>query len=328
MAIGKNSDFKVYQEQFQSGLIETTQQVSDAFNAASQGCIVMSQVSRKGDYSQAAFFKNTSGLVTRRDLTSVSGVTDLAVQQDELVSVKINRKIGPVAQTLDAFKKIQAQAGPEQMDFLLGTQVAKDMQVDQLNAGIRACRAALNNQSDVKYTVPSSGTITTLSLVDALAKFGDAANRVGLWVMHSKVFFNLVKEQIVANIYGVAGAAVASATPITLNRPVLVVDSPALAVTSGSPAVTDYFTLGLVPGAINVEDSETTTIVRDEVTGLEQLVIRLQGEFAYNVGVKGFKWDIANGGANPNDTALGTGTNWDAAMSSYKDFAGVILQSR
>ena len=69
-------------------------------------------------------------------------------------------------------------------------------------------------------------------------------------------------------------------------------------------------------------------MVLDEVTGLENLVVRLQGEFAYNLGVKGFKWDTANGGANPSDAAVGTGTNWDAAVSSYKDYAGIVIQSR
>ena len=77
-----------------------------------------------------------------------------------------------------------------------------------------------------------------------------------------------------------------------------------------------------------VENTETERVVLDEVTGLENLVVRLQGEYAYNAGVKGFKWDIGNGQANPNDTALGLGTNWDLAMASVKDVAGVVVQSR
>jgi hypothetical protein len=43
--------------------------------------------------------------------------------------------------------------------------------------------------------------------------------------------------------------------------------------------------------------------------------------------VKGFKWDVSNGGANPADAALATGSNWDVASTSYKDFGGVIIQS-
>jgi hypothetical protein len=69
-------------------------------------------------------------------------------------------------------------------------------------------------------------------------------------------------------------------------------------------------------------------MVVDLVSGLDNLVYRFQGEFAYNMGVKGFKWDTGNGGANPDATALGTGSNWDAASTSYKDFAGCIIQSR
>lgn len=345
MAIGKASDFKVYQEQFQSGLVEQATQASNAFNDASRGAIRLASVSRKGDYSYAAFFKDTAGVVSRRDTTSVAAVTDIAVTQDEAISVKINRKIGPIAQTVDAFRKIalqlQAQqaalmggaapapeAGEQMLDFLLGTQIAKDMQLDMLNAALRAARAALDNQAAVKYTVPSNGTLATSGLVNGLAKFGDATDRVVCWVMHSKPYFDLVASQIAANIFGVSNFNVAQAMPITLNRPVIVTDSASLLVQSGSPLVTDYYTLGLVADGVVVEDTEETSIERFLVTGLEQLVLRLQGEFAYNIGLKGLKWDVSNGGANPTDTAVATGSNWDPCATSFKDYPGIVIKSR
>jgi hypothetical protein len=43
------------------------------------------------------------------------------------------------------------------------------------------------------------------------------------------------------------------------------------------------------------------------------------------VGCKGFKWDVANGGANSTDTALGTTTNRDKAMAEDKNLAGVRI---
>ncbi|MNE45483.1 hypothetical protein D3C80_1397680 [compost metagenome] len=97
---------------------------------------------------------------------------------------------------------------------------------------------------------------------------------------------------------------------------------------SGSAATTDYMTLGLTVDGLKVENTEEEELVIENVTGKENLITRLQGEFAYNMGVKGFKWDIGNGGANPNDATLGTGSNWDAVRGSHKDFAGVIIQSR
>jgi hypothetical protein len=91
--------------------------------------------------------------------------------------------------------------------------------------------------------------------------------------------------------------------------------------------VTTYHTLGLVQNAVVVEDSEETMMESQIITGLENLVVRLQGESAYNLGLKGFKWDVSNGGANPSDSAVGTGSNWDAVATSYKDWAGVVIKS-
>src|SRR5690606_17211070 len=100
-----------------------------------------------------------------------------------------------------------------------------------------------------------------------------------------------------------------------------------LKVTSGSPATTAYYTLGLTANGVLCEVTETSDIVIDDVTGGENILTRLQGEFAYNTGIKGFKWDVANGGANPNDAALGTGSNWDKAATDNKSLAGVVLAS-
>jgi hypothetical protein len=52
-------------------------------------------------------------------------------------------------------------------------------------------------------------------------------------------------------------------------------------------------------------------IVIKMITGLEQLVVEIQGEYANTVSIEGFAWDVTNGGSNPNDTALATTTNWD-----------------
>jgi Major capsid protein 13-like len=325
MPIGKASDFKVYQDQFQSGVIETLTQNTTAFNAASAGAIRLSTVSRRGDFSQGAFFRDTAGLVTRRDATSVLDATELALAQDEAISVKLNRKIGPVSQTRDSFRKIQAGRTEEELSFIIGQQAAKAMEVEMLNSALRSGRAAMNNQASVKYTVPTNGALNTAGLISGLAKFGDAASRVVCWVMHSKAYYDLVQNQVAANIFGISNLNVASATPVTLNRPVVIVDSDALAIDTAG--IFDYYTMGLTADALQVENTEEEEIVFDSVTGKENLIVRMQGEFAYNMGVKGFKWDIANGGVNPSDAALGTGTNWDP-VRTFKDFSGIIIQSR
>jgi hypothetical protein len=332
MAIGTAANFKIYNEYVHSGLVETLTQASALFNTASRGAIKLTSVNRRGDFDYESLFGDTANLVTRRinvGSGSLSTVTDLSLAQKEIIGVKLNRKIGPVANTIDSFKKINHGPFDENaLDFAIGVQAAKAMQVEQLNTALKAARAALVNQPNNLFTVGSSGTLNTQGLVSGLGKYGDAAERISVWVMHSKAYYDLVAGQIAANIDGLSNFNVATGTPVTLNRPVIITDSPALMVTSGSPAVTDYFTLGLTANAIEVEDSESTTVVREIVTGLENLVVRMQGEYAYNLKLKGFTWDASNGGANPTDTAIGTASNWDPVMNSFKDFAGVVIKSR
>lgn len=329
----------IYPELVHSGLSETLVQNTDAFNGASRNAIRLITSRKRGDYAQESFFKNVSSIVTRRLVSSTSPSNEAATVQtvpmDENISVKLNRKIGPIDQTFDSFRKLGNDVDLEVLSFLLGGQIAKAVQVDQLDAGLIALVAALANQSAVLVDggpgASPQATITTNTLVDGLATFGDAAGRVVMWVMHSKVFFDLVKQQITANIDGVSNFNVAEASPITLNRPVLVTDSAALisAATNFSPNTqgAQYTTLGLTENAVVLEDSEEEMLYTDVITGNENIVARLQGEFAYNVSCKGFRYDPANGGINPDDTALGTGTNWDANMDSEKDFGGFVIRT-
>jgi hypothetical protein len=330
--IGKASDFKIYNDEVRGGVILTLTQAIDALRAGAAGAINLNTVSRRGDYAKESFFKNIAGLVTRRDTTSVSATDDMPLTMDEIISVKLNRKIGPVSQTRDAFRKVLMSTGEDAFSSLVGQMAGKAIAADMVNTGLRAARAALVNTAGVYYTVPTNGTITTPSLVTGLSKFGDAASNIVAWVMHSKVWFDLVQYQLSPSSSGdnIAGTTLAAASPQTLNRPVIITDSDALAVSSGSgsSAHTDYFTLGLTASGIVLENTETEEVVIDDVTGLENLVIRLQGEYAFNCGLKGFKWDTANGGANPNDSAVGTGTNWDAAYGDVKQRAGIVIQSR
>jgi len=321
----------IYPELVHSGMSETLVQNTDAFNRASLNALRIVTNRQKGDFAQESFFKNVTNIVQRRDVNvspANPAVASTGVPIDEFVSVKLNRRIGPIDQTLDSFRKLGSNPDMEVLSFLLGGQIAKAMQVEMLDTLIRSLVASITAQGASLVHDGDVGTagMDTNDLVDGLALFGDAASRVRIWVMHSKPYYELVKSQITANIDGVSNFNVASATPITLNRPVLVTDSAALIDASVSP--TQYITLGLTEDAAIAEDSESDMMHSEIITGQENLVARLQGEYAYNVGCKGVKWDVTNGGVNPNDAALGTSTNWDSVMDSIKDLPGVGIRSQ
>jgi hypothetical protein len=325
MAIGKASDFVIYPEQFWGGVVETLQQYSDGFNENSRNSLRLVTRALKGDYEKESFLKSTASLITRRDTTSVSSVTDIALQQGEFIGVKVNRKIGPVAQTLDAFKKISVDPG--EMSIMLGQQVGKAIAIDYINAAIRCAVAAITTVGALNYDETGSATKTLQhsTLVNALSKFGDASSNVICWVMHSKNYFDLMKQALSDKVFEVAGVTIYQGTVATFNRPTLVIDSNDLLDSVGTATQT-YRVLGLVENAVEIAESEERNIVSDIVTGLENLVLRYQGEYAFNVKVKGCQWDVTNGGANPNDTALALGTNWDKIVADNKLMPGVAAK--
>jgi hypothetical protein len=326
-AIGKYSDMVIYQEEFQTGQVEAVTQFLNVFNESSRGAIRLVPRALKGHYSKAAFFKDISTLVSRRDITSVSAATILPMTQDEVIGVKINRKIGPVSQTLDAIKKAGLSEADASRAFgvLAGQRKMKDM----LNTALVAVETAIQNvaANNLDITGDATKTASTSSLQRTLAKFGDASQDIVCWISHSKPHFDIVGALMAQNVTGLTDiVTIQGAIPAYLGRPAVITDSPALTDANGSLTDT-YNTLGLVAGAVVIEESEDETFFTDITPGLENLARIWQAEYAYNITVKGHKYDTANGGINPADATLGTTTNWDKVASDDKLCAGVRLVS-
>ena len=319
MPQGKVTDFQIYDEEFFGGFSEALEQNSDVFNAGSNGTIVLRPNRLKGHFERESFIQNITDLVTRRDITSVASVDDKAMTQDEFVGVKVNRKIGPVAQTLDAWRKI----GEDQstMSFTLGQQIGKAAAVDMANTAILALVGAITDlEADAGAGSAifdgTAGTPDHANLVDIMAKLGDASGDVACWVMHSKTYFDLMKDGIDKSaeiIQQLAGTTIYTGTTASLGRPVVVSDSPSLKYDDTGDR---YRILGLVPGAGMVDESEQQEIVSQLITGNENLGMRVQGEYAYNLKVRGMKWDSGAGGNNPTDAALNTTDNWVSVMAT------------
>lgn len=325
MAIGKASDMKVYQEEFQSGLIESVAQFLGIFNDGTRGAIRLVPNALKGDYSKAAFFKDVASLVTRRDTTSVAAATDLAMTQDEVISVKLNRKVGPVAQTLDAIKKANLTEAEASRAFgvLAGERKMKDMVDAAIRAAVAGISATSAMVSDVSVTTSTRIPASPDRLNTARALMGDAAQDVVCWVSHSRPNFDIIGGLLTGTTAGLADVAtIQGALPGYLGRPSIITDSAALTFTD---TYVKYRTLGLVRDAVVVTESEEESFHTEIVSGLENLVRRWQSEHAFNVQLKGYKWDITNGGANPNDTALALATNWDKVATDNKHTPGVML---
>ncbi|MDR2893578.1 MAG: major capsid protein [Deltaproteobacteria bacterium] len=324
MTIGTKDNFRIYEEQYYGGLYEAVAQNINVFNAASAGAIVLSARDVPGDFSRESFIRDLE-LVTRRDPAATSAVADAPIVQDEFISVKLSRRLGPVAQTLDAWKKINQD--PQIMSYMLGQMAGQRKVRDYVNTAVLGCVTAIGGVAAMNPAVsPDSSapaTLTHAGLITAMSAFGDQSASVAAFVTHSKAYFDLLKDTVAEKIVEVAGAVIYSGNVSTFNRPTIVTDSPALvADNEGTP---NYRVLALTGGAVRVEEnSDSETVAFELITGLENLVYRYQGEYAYNLGLKGFAWNTT-AGANPTDTAIGKAANWKKVASSDKALAGSMI---
>lgn len=328
MAAGDLDQMVVYEEQFYLGAFEVLEREVNAFNAASNNCIRLVLDAHRGQFEQESFFKLPTSFITHRDPTVTTAVTPTSLVQDELVRPKINKKIH-VQNTIDSFRKIGRD--PAEMAFILGQQSATSIAAQYIESAMSALIGTFKVAAvQTALTVDSTtDDLDTTDLVDALAKRGDKSSDVALWVMHSKVYYDLVKNQINQKIDGVSDFNIFSGMPVTLNRPVLVIDSPALfnaGSSTASSADDVYYTFGLAPGAVTVKESEDRFLFVDTVTGIENTSLLWIAEFAYDIGVAGMKF--STGTTNPTDANLATNTNWTQAATDTKSLPGVAVRSR
>lgn len=317
-------DFKLYPSQVYSAMNEVLVQNTTVFNEASRGALRLYPQALTAQFGYEAFQTLVADMVTRRDSTSNSAVSDLTLAQDEQISVKLDRRVGPVKFTRDQFHKIGGTDPVAAASFIIGEQAGKAILVDYVHTLISALVAAISEQTAL-VTDGTTGTVKTLThsqLNNALRPFGDAAGRIVCWVMHSKTYFDLVGQAISDAIWNVADTAIFTGTTATLGRPVVVTDDSSLVDLTASPD--EYRVLALTEGAADIIQSQPASLVTDLITGEQNLAHRVQGEHSYNLRIKGAKWKVASGG-NPDATEVATSTNWVKIVTSLKDFAGTML---
>ena len=133
MAMGLKTAFRINNPFVYAGYTETLTQFSNAFNEQSGGAIRLPSESKRGDVDEHSFFQNISGLVSRRDPSTDTTVADKNVGMATINEVKLNRRVGPVAQSYDSFRKIGSStsvpgdnqsSGIDELDFIVGQQTA------------------------------------------------------------------------------------------------------------------------------------------------------------------------------------------------------------
>lgn len=314
------SDLQVFSESAQTMMSEMQAQEIQKFNAASANGIVLRGSAHSGDFSDMAMWAKIDGLVRRRNAYGSGAVTSKNLQQLLDTSVKVAAGTPPV--NIDPGMLRWIQKSPEEAGVVIGTQLAEDGLADMLNVGLKSYVAAVGAIAAIVHD-GTAATATIASLNQGSKKFGDRAQSIVSWVMHSSVATDIYGEAL-ANSSRLFTFGNVRVMEDGFGRPFVVTDAPDL-ITAGSPD--NYNTCGLTSGAIIVDQNNDFDSTTQTTTGDENIGRTYQAEWSYNVGLKGFSWDKANGGKSPNDTALGTATNWDRYATSNKDLAGVIVTS-
>lgn len=331
---------KVFNSYVKGSMTEVLQQQVELFNGATRGAITLVVKPNDGDFADESFWKRIEGLVRRRNSYGSGAVTAVDLEQLQDTSVKVAAGTPPVNIPPSRMKWILKS--PAEQGVVVGQQLAIEMLADMLNVSIAAARAALIQNGVTTYFNGKAADLSWVQMNNAQALFGDRASRLACWVTHSQPVFKLWAGNL-ANAQNLFTFGTVNVIADPWGRPIIMTDSPDLVNpigindgdgssadgdTGGIIQIPSYYTLGLVPGAVSVTDNGDFEQNISTTNGDENIKRTMQSEWSFNVGVKGFAWDKANGGKSPTTAALGTGTNWDKHASSVKDLAGVVLETK
>jgi hypothetical protein len=310
---------QVFNEYIMPAALESLDQMTAAFNAASNGAIILSPDGFTGDFLQESFFQTLAAAQRRVDRYAANGaaaVTDLTELKN--ATVKVAGGFGPI------------RYEPSQMTWLQrptvqGIEVASRafaeiLLKDQLNTAIAALVAAITAQAAAVNDVSATLGISQAALNNAHAKFGDASQNLVAQIMQGTTYHKLVGQNL-ANAAQLFQAGNVRVVDI-LGKVSVVTDAPALA-QAGTP--NKEIILSLVSGAALVHDARDQISNVDTSNGKERIETTIQVDYTFGLGLKGYTWDVTNGGKSPTDAELATGTNWDKTATSIKHTAGVAL---
>lgn len=323
------SDLAVYSEYAYAAMTEVLDQQIAAFNEASDGTIILTPSAHRGDFDEVAFFAKIANLVRRRNAYGNGAISSASLHHLKDTSVKV--AAGTQEMIIDPAQFRWIQRSPEEAGATIGQQLAGDSLADMLNAAIGAGVTALaqvaTNVNDITAAATPADETSFIALAKTAGKLGDRQTAVRAWIMHSTPLTTLYVNAL-TNAENLFKYETVNVVRDPFGRLFVITDSPALAWSTTTPtADTGFYSLGLQQGAILVGQNNDFDYTTVDGTGKENITRTYQAEWSYNVGIKGFSWDKANGGASPNDAALHTSTNWDRYSTSHKDLAGVLLKS-
>ncbi|RDU21934.1 major capsid protein [Anaerosacchariphilus polymeriproducens] len=165
--------------------------------------------------------------------------------------------------------------------------------------GVFASGTLASNQLDVSALTGDAATITGNTFIDAVTKLGDAAGKVSAFAVHSAVYAELKKQNLITTIKPSENIEIDS----YMGKRIIVDDT--------CPVATDVYTTYLFgEGAIGLGNGAAPTPTetdRDSLAG-DDILINRQHFVLHPRGVKFTSASVA--GPSPTNAEAETGTNW------------------
>ncbi len=304
------TDMVVFNTQLKQLTVERLTQMSDAFNAASNGSIILSNAGNMGDFLEWSYFKNLGNAIRDVDIYAANGAAgSTPITQGQINTVKCHTAFGPILFEPKQFQLIQEN--PDQANLVISTSLAQAMLQDQLNKALYAATAAIGEVGTLNQ---AGASISQVELNNTHALFGDRSMELTTQVMTGAAYHQLIGNAL-ANANELFSEGTVTVVDI-LGKRSIVTDSPALV--DGS----DQKILCLGPNAVTVEPNGDFDSNIETNNGKERLERTYQSEWSDNIGVKGYAWDITV--KSPDTAAIGTGANWSKEWED-KNTAGTLL---
>jgi len=276
----------------------------------------------EGQYFSMPVFKRIASLGTKRDLTSVSAVTDLELTSGDEKAVKVHKKLGSVSRSLDAGRL--SRASDEELSAEIGMQFGEATASMVIETILNAARGAIAAMTSTLHTKDSwSATVRTnlsRTLINAIkAKLGDSRSKLTAVICRSESMQDLIDEYLGAGVQGIADVATQSGIiKSSLGVDIVMRDSAAL--TTADAGFNKSHLLAMGPGAIKIGFSLPMTVYPPFLdTSKEQVLVRARGDVDYWVGIKGMGYNSGAGGANPTDAVLLSSANWSVVYSDHRE---------
>lgn len=312
------ANMQVYDTEIYTTTIELLGQKLEAFNAASGGTIVLNSNAWRGNYTKESFFQSLAGAQRRVDRDAAIGAqAGTALAQGEFVGVKVAGGFGPI--TFEPGQMTWLLESPEQAIMVISEGFADALLADQLNTAVGCGVAAVENIAALVNDVSATAGLSQQALNGGHYKFGDMSGMLVADIMHSSGSESLV-DKALAN--GEQLFVSSNVTVVSILGKIMVVsDIPALYV-AGTPNKTKV--LSVTAGGIIVDNAGDIITNMETSNGQTRIETTWQADYSFGLKLKGYSWDVANGGNSPLDAALFTGTNWDIAVSSNKHTLGTL----